>query len=309
MTTGHTLGAPVARGWPQTALIGGRLWLWGGIAYAAQAYLADGGLLDFTTRTWTSLSITGAPQARALGAAVSTGDRVIVWGGETCDGPLGSGCLTSSGAVWDRATDTWTATSAVGAPSPRVNPAAVWTGSEMIVWGGANAHALADGAIYDPASDTWRPMSAVGAPSPRYAPIAIWTGSKMVVWGGSVMLYDHRHDGALYDPATDSWAPMPTETAALTGDADAPPYVWTGSKLVVFKYAVDSGPLAAAVYDPATNQFTAATAQGAPTGSQKAQIVVMGAAWDGQRVLLWNNVWAPPPGPASLEVWAYELPP
>src|SRR5213083_676811 len=34
--------------------------------------------------------------------------------------------------------DTWTATSTTDAPSARVGHAAVWTGSEMIVWGGYN---------------------------------------------------------------------------------------------------------------------------------------------------------------------------
>ena len=35
--------------------------------------------------------------------------------------------------------DTWTATSLTNAPSARYHHTAVWTGSEMIVWGGANS--------------------------------------------------------------------------------------------------------------------------------------------------------------------------
>ena len=34
--------------------------------------------------------------------------------------------------------DTWTATSSTNAPVARYNHTAVWTGSEMIVWGGYN---------------------------------------------------------------------------------------------------------------------------------------------------------------------------
>ena len=34
--------------------------------------------------------------------------------------------------------DNWTATSITGAPDQRARPTAVWTGTEMIVWGGYN---------------------------------------------------------------------------------------------------------------------------------------------------------------------------
>ena len=34
--------------------------------------------------------------------------------------------------------DTWTATSTTNAPAARFDHTAVWTGSEMIVWGGAD---------------------------------------------------------------------------------------------------------------------------------------------------------------------------
>ena len=36
----------------------------------------------------------------------------------------------------DPSTDSWTAISTINAPAPRGGNTAVWTGSEMIVWGG-----------------------------------------------------------------------------------------------------------------------------------------------------------------------------
>src|SRR5436853_1727440 len=42
--------------------------------------------------------------------------------------PTPSGCTN----------DTWTATSTTNAPAARVDQTAVWTGSEMIVWGGGD---------------------------------------------------------------------------------------------------------------------------------------------------------------------------
>ncbi len=46
---------------------------------------------------------------------------------------------------------------------------AVWTGNQMIVWGGPASDPLNTGGAYEPATDTWRPTSQVDAPSPQFA--------------------------------------------------------------------------------------------------------------------------------------------
>jgi hypothetical protein len=103
---------------------------------------------------------------------------MLVWGGY--DGPY-----LNTGGRYDPATDTWTATSTAGAPSPRVDHTAVWTGSLMVVWGGREGVSYFNtGGRYDPATDTWTSTSTAGAPSPRSLHTAVWTGSFMLVWGG-----------------------------------------------------------------------------------------------------------------------------
>jgi hypothetical protein len=63
--------------------------------------------------------------------------------------------------------DTWTPI-ASGPPAARVNHTAVWTGTEMIVWGGYDGTGgLASGRRYDPATDSWIPTSANSAPAAR----------------------------------------------------------------------------------------------------------------------------------------------
>ena len=42
----------------------------------------------------------------------------------------------NTGGRYNPGTDTWTATSTTNAPAARAFHTAVWTGSEMIVWGG-----------------------------------------------------------------------------------------------------------------------------------------------------------------------------
>ena len=80
--------------------------------------------------------------------------------------------------------DTWQPTLS---PYPsRVFHTAVWTGSEMIVWGGFDFSSYPNtGERYDPATDTWTATATTNAPSARINHTAVWTGSEMIVWGES----------------------------------------------------------------------------------------------------------------------------
>ena len=91
---------------------------------------------------------------------------------------------TNTGGVYDPLTDRWQPTSTgPGLPQHRANHTAVWTGTEMIVWGGESnsSPALNSGGRYDPESDTWAPVSTgPGAPVKRTFHTAVWTGSRMM---------------------------------------------------------------------------------------------------------------------------------
>jgi N-acetylneuraminic acid mutarotase len=113
----------------------------------------------------------------------------------------------------------------------------VWTGSELLVWGGASGaedHQLhADGAAYDPESGDWRLLPASPL-SPRVGQAAAWTGTEMVVWGGyergGYTPSEPTADGAAYDPTTNRWRVLPAAPLSARGDATA---LWTGAEVVV----------------------------------------------------------------------------
>ena len=92
--------------------------------------------------------------------------------------------------------DTWTATA--GAPAARAYHTAIWTGSEMIVWGGndQNSNGLDSGGRYSPATDSWISTTTTNAPQARASHTAVWTGSEMIVWGGNdgVSTFKHRRE-------------------------------------------------------------------------------------------------------------------
>jgi N-acetylneuraminic acid mutarotase len=158
---------------------------------------------------------------------------MIVWGGATAAAQTSN---TNSGAMYDPAAFEWTDTSVVNVPSPRRDHTAVWTGSEMLVWGGRHGSAngaLATGGRFDPATNTWQPIATADAPEARYQHTAVWTGSEMIVWGGVASTGLPIKSGASYDPATDSWTtlnqPGPTlvERAGHTA-------LWNGSLMLVY---------------------------------------------------------------------------
>jgi hypothetical protein len=73
-------------------------------------------------------------------------------------------------------------------PAGRVGASAVWTGTQLILWGGNSAdglHALRDGLAYDPGRDRW--SSLPQAPlRPRSGTTVAWTGRELIVWSGGL---------------------------------------------------------------------------------------------------------------------------
>lgn len=170
-----------------------------------------------------------------------------------------------------------------GGPSPREYHRAVWTGSEMIVWGGRNGSFgpfLATGARFDPVSDVWTPMATVGAPSARWIHTIVWTGSEAIIWGGQGS--GSTADGARYDPTSDTWTPM-----ALVGAPSERHHhtaVWTGSEMLV--WGGTSGGANGARYDPTTNTWTPISTVGAPP-PRLGHIAV----WTGTEMIVWGGFW------------------
>ena len=142
-------------------------------------------------------------------------------------------CLYSAGNCQRGAcTDRWGATSIFHVFSARGGHTAVWTGSEMIVWGGFNSSgALNTGGRYNPSTDSWRATSTTNAPTARGDHTAVWTGREMIVWGGgnNANLLD---TGGRYNPSTDSWTATST-TNAPSARSDQT-VVWTGSAMIVW---------------------------------------------------------------------------
>ena len=151
----------------------------------ARNYALAGSRYDPRTDRWRPISRDGAPEPREDHSAVWTGSEMIVWGGVRRDATSGERHQLATGGRYDPATDTWRPLAQGGAPEAREDGVVVWTGSEMLVWGGQQADVpLASGARYLAAADTWCPIASDGAPVARRDHAGVWDGRELVVWGG-----------------------------------------------------------------------------------------------------------------------------
>ena len=188
-------------------------------------------------------------------ATITTGARDLAGNGLAVD-------YTWTFTTEPTPTGSWQPTAPAGAPSARYNQTAVWTGSEMIVWGGVNNYGTEyfnTGARYDPANDSWAATSTVNAPMGRSRHLAVWTGQEMIVWGGLLPGLYPNNNGGRYDPATDTWRALSTAGGPLGGEPKA---VWTGSQMLVWGASTGG-----ARYDPASDTWQAMSSVGAPSGS------------------------------------------
>jgi hypothetical protein len=167
-----------------------------------------------------------ALSARFLHTAVWTGSQMVIFGGMTSSGIPGT-VYAIGGGRYDPAADAWLPLATVGAATVRQNHTAVWTGTQMIIFGGLGPGntALNTGGRYDPVTDTWTPTSVVGA-DVRNRHAAVWTGSRMLIWGASTF------PGGRYDPVADAWTSLTGVGAPdVAGGSFA---AWTGSRMLTW---------------------------------------------------------------------------
>ena len=178
--------------------------------------------------------------------------------------------------------DTWTLTASI--PNPRLLHTAVWTGAEMIVWGGYGGGSdLNTGARYNPATDSWTPTSTgANVPFRREAHTAVWTGTQMIVWGG--WGGSNQNTGGLYSPLTDSWS----ATSIGTNVPSARAYhtaVWTGTQMIVWGGNGGTSLNTGGRYTPGSDSWTAtSTGTNVPDARQYHT-----AEWTGTEMIVWGG--------------------
>ena len=272
--------------------------VWSGARMIVWGANGTGAGYDPVTDTWQSISSVGAPAAlegrlQADFSSVWAGSEMIVWGGyEDTPDPTNPGFTwVNARGRYRPATDSWQPMSAANAPSPRTGASVIWTGTEMIVWGGTDAQSflpLNSGASYNPLTDTWRPITTTGAPSGRVGHTAVWTGTEMVIWGGMEMATASglTNTGGRYNPTTDSWQATTISNAPVSRKEHTA--VWTGNAMVIWGGNSNGAGMTSlntgARYIPSSDAWQPTTTVGAPDAR-----IDHTAVWTGLEMLVWGG--------------------
>jgi hypothetical protein len=215
----------------------------------------------------------------------------------------------------------------------RERAAVVWTGRQLVYWGGAGhppVRAHADGAALDPGTNRWATLP----PAPEGqqwqlegdSGVAVWTGGEVLVWGGMTIPdpvaapnVATLADGVAYDPARRTWRRLPRPPQQLRWASLNQWVLWTGRELMVG--GVEQGPgggTRAGAYDPATNHWRLLPRSPRLTGGPD-HLQARTAMWAGTRLLVWN-FWSPTAHtannrdavaarpeaePHGIDLWAY----
>ncbi len=252
-------------------------------------YLNSGSVLTVTRISgsaqfdlqWKPMASDTAPQGRKFHTAVFTGNqpefeharnKMIVFGGcagegSACDKSFAvKACLENASetagavscndsraamAIYNLKNDTWERLAEDQAPEPRVFHGAVWTGSEMLVWGGLAGFRtqqevpLANGASVKfseryPAGE-WTALPPQDFLKARFQHSAEWTEKDLIIWGGCGRrslnkCREYFNDGAFYNVKDRQWRPMPRVTDFINGFEGRVNHstVWTGRYLIIW---------------------------------------------------------------------------
>ena len=210
--------------------IGNDVYFWGGYKYNDNNTAYNAGFKYSTvSNTWTSISSVNAPGVRYFAGGVSTGTKMIIWGGYLYNGGLP--ITYNTGGVYDIAGNSWTTMSNTNAPATGSgNPIMVWNGSNLIVISGNETKR------YDVTGNTWTTLAA--APISFNGNKFAYDGvSKIYIWGGSTYYFpgSPTNAGYVYDITGNTYTALTTVNAPSARAGQVVTYgnnelfVWGGS--------------------------------------------------------------------------------
>ena len=238
-------------------------------AAAALALVASSAAGSFYAGSWKHIG--PAPFTLEAGVtAVWTDNQVVVTGLTPRAGHAGLVNATENAAAYNPVTNTWRALAHPPATPSFCRRDAVWTGSQVLVWG-------CRATTYDQSVDRWRRLP----DPPTGHGFAVWTGRELIGWGGGCC-GDAGADGSAFNPMTNRWRKLPRSPLA---PEQSPLAAWDGHEVLVFVSGISAAngkPLSAgyargAAFKPSTNRWRLLAKKPVAGGS---------GVWDGYELIV-----------------------
>lgn len=288
-----SVDAPSPRTGHTAVWTGSEMIIWGGRENSSNNCVNTGARYNPATNTWTAITTNMAILPRCEHTAVWTDSLMLIWGGHHGD-PLATG-YPLVGERYRPADDQWLNAMTAAPILGRTDHTAVWTGDEMIVWGGRYTTALGtfyrdNGARYEPVSDTWAIIPDTNTPSARALHSAVWTGTEMIIWGG-FSDSGYLGDGGRYDPAplVNAWTATQTNNAPLPRWGHSAVWTGVGGNMIVwggYTGNIDTlWPRIGGIYTPGTDTWGYTTTLNSPEGRTSHT-----AVWTGTQMIVWGGI-------------------
>ena len=283
------------------------------LAFKGSSQATQGGIYEPATDSWTGLTVPPFGSIPQGAQAVWIGNEVIFWGGYV---PLAANQPTDY-VRYNPFAGTW-ATIPSGSSDGLLDHSVVYTGTELIVWGGNSYRytttpivtTLASGVRYNPSTGARIPFGPLGQP-PRAAHSAVWTGSVMLLFGGSQVYRPPALPSSWYDLSIDvTTSAYDPQTGAFTllnsSNPSGAPFkrhrhsaVWTGDSMIIwggewswvdfprFPNILNRNPWGdGAIYHPQTNTWSSVSlVSGASPSARQGHTAV----WTGTDMFIWNG--------------------
>jgi N-acetylneuraminic acid mutarotase len=170
---------------------------------------------------------------------------------------------------------------------PRANAVAVWTGDDVLVWGGyrgnpATPLALQSGAAYHPTTKLWSKIADNQWAHP--GAVGVWAEDRLYILA--------KNGGAKYNPTTNAWRDIARLPDGSGGGFRAA--AWTGTTLFGVLAEREVGTIAVARYDNGRNEWTIGKSLRA---SSQADQNSVSTVWTGKELVVSDG---------ASSVWAYD---
>jgi len=238
------------RSFHSSAVIGDKIYIFGGKGNPMVAQLSLTQVFDPATSSWTTPTITDSLIPREDFTSSVVNGKIYVFGGAEYEYYGADPVLSTTNQVFDPSTNTWSKLTTTGKFTPRAGLSSCVVGGKIYVMGGYDSSYTVLGTLemFDPATNTWSSPSTTGTFTSRAEFAAEEVNGKIYTMGG-IDGINYLNTVEVFDPATNVWS-TPVTTGSITKRACFASVVINNKIYALAGYDASSTVSTVQVFDP-----------------------------------------------------------